>query len=74
MTSSLPTPCAVSRLSFQNVLENYPPFLVGLALASVHRPILAAVAGLIRLAGFVAYVKGYQVCDDHAAALFRISS
>ncbi len=45
----------------QNLLENYPPFLLLLGLAAVNRPIVAGVAGAIRLAGFVAYVKGYQV-------------
>ncbi|CAN0015706.1 unnamed protein product, partial [Hapterophycus canaliculatus] len=44
----------------QNVLENYPPFLMLLALSSVYRPKVAAVAGAIRLAGFVVYVINYR--------------
>ncbi|CAN0350481.1 unnamed protein product [Ascophyllum nodosum] len=47
----------------QNILENYPQFLVLLALASVHRPIIAAIAGAIRLMGFVSYALGYQTGD-----------
>lgn len=45
----------------QNILENYPSFLLLLGLASVNRPMVAGVAGAIRLAGFVAYVIGYRV-------------
>ena len=45
----------------QNVLENYPPYLLLLGLASVNRPTVAAVAGAIRLAGFVVYVISYRV-------------
>ncbi|CAM9542751.1 unnamed protein product [Phaeothamnion confervicola] len=44
----------------QNVLENYPAFLVMMTLATLDRPLPAAVAGAVRLAGFVMYVKGYQ--------------
>ncbi|CAM9143789.1 unnamed protein product [Pylaiella littoralis] len=44
----------------QNILENYPAFLLLLGLASVHRPTLAAAGGAVRLAGFVAYVIGYR--------------
>ncbi|CAM9792751.1 unnamed protein product [Ectocarpus sp. 12 AP-2014] len=44
----------------QNVLENYPSFLLLLGLAAINRPIVAGVAGAIRLAGFVAYVIGYR--------------
>ncbi|CAN0466601.1 unnamed protein product [Ascophyllum nodosum] len=47
----------------QNILENYPQFLVLLALASVHRPTIAAIAGAIRLMGFVSYALGYQTGD-----------
>lgn len=56
------------RLSFrslffssQNVLENYPIFLMLLAVSSINRPHIAAALGAIRLLGFVLYVKGYQV-------------
>lgn len=45
----------------QNVLENYPSFLLLLALASVTRPTVAGVAGAVRLAGFVVYVINYRV-------------
>lgn len=45
----------------QNLLENYPQFLVLLALSSVHRPVAGAIAGAIRLSGFIVYVIGYQV-------------
>lgn len=45
----------------QNVLENYPSFLVLLALSSIHRPTVGGLAGLVRLAGFVVYVISYRV-------------
>ena len=45
----------------QNVLENYPPYLLLLGLASVNRPTVAAAAGAVRLAGFVVYVISYRV-------------
>lgn len=48
-------------IASQNVLENYPPFLVLLALSSVHRPTLGGLAGAVRLAGFVVYVISYRV-------------
>ncbi|CAM9546710.1 unnamed protein product [Discosporangium mesarthrocarpum] len=54
----LPSPCCE-----QNVMENLPYFLVLLGTSAIHRPVAAAVAGLTRLAGFVAYVKGYQSGD-----------
>ncbi|CAM9917010.1 unnamed protein product, partial [Ectocarpus sp. 8 AP-2014] len=47
----------------QNVLENYPPFLLLLGLAAINRPTIAGVAGAVRLAGFVAYVIGYRTGD-----------
>lgn len=50
----------------QNVLENYSQFIVLLTLASVHRPTWAAAAGMIRLLGFIVYVKGYQVRNIEA--------
>eukprot|EP00904_Undaria_pinnatifida_P000122 jgi/Undpi1/1010/HiC_scaffold_10.g04474.m1 len=44
----------------QNVLENFPQFIVLLTLASVKRPTVAAAAGALRLIGFIRYVQGYQ--------------
>lgn len=51
----------VHPLILQNVLENYPQFIILLTLASVNRPAWGAAAGAMRLVGFVLYVKGYQV-------------
>lgn len=56
-----PAAASACAVALQNVLENYPAFLVLLGLASVNRPTVAAAAGAIRLAGFVAYVLGYRV-------------
>ena len=47
----------------QNMLENYPQFLLLMGIASIHRPTLAAAAGAIRLVGFVLYALGYQSGD-----------
>ncbi|KAE8996689.1 hypothetical protein PF010_g20168 [Phytophthora fragariae] len=47
----------------QNVLENLPLFYAMLATSSIYRPKLAAAAGLVRVAGFVMYVKGYSTGD-----------
>mmetsp|Transcript_16097 Transcript_16097/g.18227 ORF Transcript_16097/g.18227 Transcript_16097/m.18227 type:complete len:145 (+) Transcript_16097:108-542(+) len=44
----------------QNILENYPVFLLTMFMASLKRPHVAAVLGLIRLLGFIAYAVGYQ--------------
>ncbi|CAN0051723.1 unnamed protein product, partial [Ectocarpus fasciculatus] len=44
----------------QNVLENYPQFLLLLGLAAIERPKFAAVAGAIRVAGFIVYVITYR--------------
>ncbi|RHY29990.1 hypothetical protein DYB32_004755 [Aphanomyces invadans] len=46
----------------QNVVENLPVFL-SLLFASVYRPLAAAIAGLIRVLGFVAYVHFYSSGD-----------
>ncbi|KAH7474445.1 hypothetical protein PRIC1_013426 [Phytophthora ramorum] len=47
----------------QNVLENLPLFYAMLATSSIYRPTIAAVAGVVRIAGFVMYVKGYSSGD-----------
>ncbi|CAN0326907.1 unnamed protein product [Ascophyllum nodosum] len=47
----------------QNVVENFPQFIVLLALGSVHRPIAAAVAGAIHLGGVIVYVINYRTGD-----------
>lgn len=60
-TGSSPAPAFPTP---QNVLENYPQFLVLFAMASIKRPTWAAVAGAIRLVGFVLYVTGYRVMLD----------
>jgi MAPEG family len=47
----------------QNILENYPQFLSLLAMASVHRPAVAAALGAVRILGFVGYAVGYSTGD-----------
>ncbi|TMW56474.1 hypothetical protein Poli38472_006484 [Pythium oligandrum] len=47
----------------QNVLENIPLFLVFLFTSAIFRPQFAAIFGLIRVLGFVAYVQGYASGD-----------
>eukprot|EP00611_Tribonema_gayanum_P025667 TRINITY_DN590_c0_g1_i2.p1 TRINITY_DN590_c0_g1~~TRINITY_DN590_c0_g1_i2.p1 ORF type:complete len:149 (-),score=44.00 TRINITY_DN590_c0_g1_i2:380-826(-) len=47
----------------QNILENYPPFLMLLAVGSTYRPALAAAFGALRLFGFISYYKGYSSGD-----------
>eukprot|EP00752_Nemacystus_decipiens_P014173 g12604.t1 len=47
----------------QNVLENYPAFLVLLVLSSAHRPTVGGLASAVRLAGFVVYVINYRSGD-----------
>jgi MAPEG family len=47
----------------QNILENYPQFLALLAIASVHRPAVAAALGAVRLVGFIGYAVGYSKGD-----------
>ncbi|OWZ22574.1 Microsomal Glutathione S-transferase [Phytophthora megakarya] len=47
----------------QNVLEHLPLFYAMLATSSIYRPTIAAAAGVVRLAGFVMYVKGYSSGD-----------
>ncbi|ETW07239.1 hypothetical protein H310_01804 [Aphanomyces invadans] len=44
----------------QNVLENLPVFLALLFVSSVYRPTWAAIAGFVRVVGFVVYVIGYS--------------
>ncbi|OQR81599.1 hypothetical protein THRCLA_23334 [Thraustotheca clavata] len=47
----------------QNMLENLPVFFTLLATSSIFRPGYAAIAGGIRVAGFIAYVQGYATGD-----------
>jgi len=43
----------------QNTLENYPQFLFFLTTAGLSHPVLASLAGVIYLAGRIAFAKGY---------------
>merc|ERR1711944_251485 len=43
----------------QNTLENYPQFLFLLTTGGITHPILSSIAGLIWLAGRLAFAKGY---------------
>ncbi|KAH9133847.1 hypothetical protein LEN26_003322 [Aphanomyces euteiches] len=43
----------------QNMLENLPVFLSILATSSIYRPMWAAIAGLVRVLGFIVYVASY---------------
>merc|ERR1711894_262034 len=43
----------------QNSLENYPQFLFLLATGGISHPVLSSIAGLIYLAGRLAFAKGY---------------
>lgn len=47
----------------QNLLENIPLYLGLLVTSSPFRPEIAAGAGLVRLLGFVFYVRGYASGD-----------
>ncbi|ETI52774.1 hypothetical protein F441_04130 [Phytophthora nicotianae CJ01A1] len=47
----------------QNVLENLPLFYAMLATSSIYRPKVAAAAGVVRVVGFIVYVKGYSTGD-----------
>ncbi|KAG1710789.1 hypothetical protein DVH05_013514 [Phytophthora capsici] len=47
----------------QNVLENLPLFYAMLATSSIYHPKVAAAAGVVRIAGFIMYVKGYSSGD-----------
>ena len=40
-------------------MENYPQFLFLLATAGISHPVLSSIAGLIYLAGRLAFAKGY---------------
>ncbi|TYZ62205.1 hypothetical protein PybrP1_009798 [[Pythium] brassicae (nom. inval.)] len=47
----------------QNVLENTPLFLALLFTSAPFRPEIAVGAAVVRLAGFVVYVRGYSTGD-----------
>ncbi|KAL4087537.1 hypothetical protein PRIC1_013427 [Phytophthora ramorum] len=47
----------------QNILENIPIFLALLFTSSIYRPQVAAIAGFIRILGFVLYMRGYASGD-----------
>jgi glutathione S-transferase len=47
----------------QNTLENYPQFLAMLLWGGLEMPVFTALAGVIWLAGRVAYSKGYYTGD-----------
>ncbi|ETV68907.1 hypothetical protein H257_15254 [Aphanomyces astaci] len=47
----------------QNVLENLPTFLSLLFVSSVYRPLWAAIAGLVRVIGFIVYIHFYSSGD-----------
>lgn len=43
----------------QNCFENYPQFVATMFIASLYRPIPAAICGCVRLIGFWFYFDGY---------------
>lgn len=47
----------------QNTLENYPQFLVLLLLGGLEWPVVSAGAGIVYLAGRIAYAQGYYTGD-----------
>ncbi|CAK4138071.1 unnamed protein product [Aphanomyces euteiches] len=47
----------------QNMVENLPVFLSLLIASSIYRPMWAALAGLIRVLGFIVYVISYSSGD-----------
>ncbi|DAZ99619.1 TPA: hypothetical protein N0F65_001447 [Lagenidium giganteum] len=47
----------------QNMLEHLSLHLMTLLASSLYRPKLAAIAGVVRLLGFVAYIHGYSSGD-----------
>jgi glutathione S-transferase len=53
---------AVQR-GHQNSLENEPMFIVLLLLAGLKYPVVAAVAGLVYVAGRIQYFRGYSTGD-----------
>merc|ERR1712241_1238284 len=55
----------------QNTLENYPQFLFLLATGGISHPVLSSIAGLIYLAGRLAFAKGYYT-GSNLAATYRI--
>ena len=42
-----------------------------MGIAAIHRPILAAGAGALRLIGFVLYARGYQTGDPKKVRVWR---
>ncbi|GAB9472226.1 Microsomal Glutathione S-transferase [Globisporangium polare] len=47
----------------QNILEQLPVFFTLLFTSSAFRPGIAAIAGVVRIAGFIVYVRGYASGD-----------
>ncbi|KAJ9584553.1 hypothetical protein L9F63_021111, partial [Diploptera punctata] len=47
----------------QNTLENYPQFLMLLLLGGLECPVVSAGAGVVYLAGRIAYAQGYYSGD-----------
>uniref|UniRef100_K3WGK6 Glutathione S-transferase 3, mitochondrial n=1 Tax=Globisporangium ultimum (strain ATCC 200006 / CBS 805.95 / DAOM BR144) TaxID=431595 RepID=K3WGK6_GLOUD len=47
----------------QNMVENLPIFFALLFVSAVFRPGIAAIAGFVRILGFIAYVRGYSTGD-----------
>lgn len=52
----------------QNTLENYPQFLVLLLLGGLEWPVISAGAGVLYLAGRIAYAQGYYTGDPKKRA------
>lgn len=52
-----------AQRSHQHTLENYPSFLIVLAIASIDNPFNAGIFGTIYLLGRLAYASGYTTGD-----------
>ncbi|KAL3671445.1 hypothetical protein V7S43_003367 [Phytophthora oleae] len=47
----------------QNIMENIPIFLALIFTSSIYHPQIAAIAGFVRILGFVVYMRGYSSGD-----------
>ena len=51
--------CSIFQRAHQNTLENYPQFLFFLVCGGLTHPVVSSLAGLVYLAGRIAFAKGY---------------